>query len=392
MGINRVIWIVLDSVGMGEMPDAASFGDAGVNTIAHVSEKLGGLRLPNMTRLGYGNIDGMKGVERAEAPVGCYGRLAELSAGKDTTVGHWEMTGIVSDKPFPTYPDGFPKEIMEEFLKRTGEKDFLGNYPASGTEIIRELGEEHMRTGFPIIYTSADSVFQIAAHVDVIPLQRLYELCRIAREILVGEHSVARVIARPFNGAPGSFVRTPDRRDYSLKPAEDNLLGKMIESGLPVYAVGKIEDIFAGCGISEAIHTRDNMDGMDVTMRLMDEKESGLIFTNLVEFDSKWGHRNDYAGYGKGLEEFDVRLGELLPKMRDADMLILTADHGCDPTTPGTDHTREYVPLVLYGKQLKRNVNLGTGKTFANIGQTVAQVFGLEPLRAGESVLSSVVL
>lgn len=390
MGLNRVIWIVLDSVGMGEMPDAASFGDVGVNTIAHVSEKLGGLKLPNMRKLGYGNIDGMKGVEPVEVPMGCYGRLAELSAGKDTTVGHWEMTGILSATPFPTYPNGFPQEIMDEFLEKTDEKGFLGNYPASGTEIIKELGEEHMRTGFPIIYTSADSVFQIAAHVDTIPLERLYELCRVARKILTGEHGVARVIARPFNGTPGNFVRTADRRDFSRKPAKDNLLGKMVSNGIPVYAVGKIEDIFAGCGISEAIHTKDNMDGMDVTMCLMEEKKNGLIFTNLVEFDSKWGHRNDYEGYGKGLEEFDVRLGELLPKLQDEDLLIITADHGCDPTTPGTDHTREYVPLLMYGKKLKSNINLGTGKTFANIGQTVAKIFGLEPLSIGESVLSDI--
>lgn len=390
MEIKRVIWIVLDSVGMGAAPDADKFGDEGTNTIAHVSQKLGGLKLPNMTWLGYGNIDGMEEVQRTEHPAGCYGRLREMSAGKDTTVGHWEMTGILSSKPFPTYPDGFPDYIIDRFLKETGEKGILCNKPASGTVVISELGQEHIRTGYPIVYTSGDSVFQIAAHTDVIPLERLYELCRTARGILTGDDAVARVIARPFTGTEGSFVRTADRRDFSLEPDNNNLLGRLKRAGVNVNAVGKIEDIFAGCGITRAVHTKDNMDGMDVTLGMMQDTDSGLIFTNLVEFDSKWGHRNDYEGYGRGLEAFDVRLGEVINSMKADDLLIITADHGCDPTTPGTDHTREYVPLLMYGKWMKEGKNLHTGDTFANIGQTVSQIFKTGRLPIGESLYEEI--
>lgn len=386
MNIDRVIWIVLDSVGMGAMPDAKRFGDEGANTIAHVSEKNGGLTIPNMVRLGYGNIDGMTGVEKCDAPVGSYGRLEEISNGKDTTTGHWEMVGIETKKAFPVYPDGFPKEIIDEFIKECNIPGVLGNIPASGTEIIKELGDEHVKTGKPIVYTSADSVFQIAAHEDVIPLKQLYDMCIKARRILDGDNRVARVIARPFVGGTGNYTRTPNRRDFSIKPDPDNLLVRLNDNNIKVTAVGKIEDIFCGCGITRAIHTKDNMDGVDVTLRCMDEEKAGLIFTNLVEFDSKWGHRNDYKGYARGLEEWDARLPEIIDKMTDTDLLIITADHGCDPTTKGTDHTREYVPLLLYGKNIKHNVNLKTVRSFASTGQLVAGIFNVEKLSIGTDI------
>lgn len=388
---NRVIWVVLDSVGMGEMPDAAQFGDEGCNTIAHVSEKNGGLNIPNMVKLGYGNIEGMQGVDKCDSPLGCYARLEEISNGKDTTTGHWEMVGIKTSKAFPVYPDGFPKEIIDKFCEECKVEGVLGNKPASGTVIIEELGEEHMKTGKPIVYTSADSVFQIAAHEETIPLTRLYEMCSIARNILDGEHKVARVIARPFVGEDGKFTRTANRRDFSIEPDMDNLLVKLCNKGVNVIGVGKIEDIFCGSGITKAIHTKDNMDGVDVTLKCMDEYDAGLIFTNLVEFDSKWGHRNDYAGYAKGLEAWDARLPEIMDKMTDKDLLIITADHGCDPTTPGTDHTREYVPLLVYGKTAKAGVNLGTVTSFASIGQTVSKVFDAGDLAIGISILNDII-
>ena len=383
--VQRVVWIVLDSVGMGEAPDAAAFGDVGANTIAHTAEACGGLHLPNLRSLGYGNIDGMAGIAPVEHPIGAYGRLQERSQGKDTTIGHWEMIGIYTPTPFPTYPEGFPKEIMDEFLKQTGCKGYLGNCVASGTEIIKELGEEHIRTGYPIIYTSADSVFQIAASEAVIPPERLYEICRIARKILTGENNVARVIARPFVREGEGFVRTANRRDFSRKPDEKNLLSYMKAAGLTVAAVGKIEDIFDGVGITEAVHTRDNMDGMDQTLAYMKTVNRGLIFTNLVEFDSKWGHRRDATGYGAGLEAFDLRLKEVLDAMQETDLLVITADHGCDPTYKGTDHTREYVPVLWYSKDaaFSHGKNLHTGDTFADVGQTLSEIFGLQPLEVG---------
>lgn len=383
--VQRVVWIVLDSVGMGEAPDAAAFGDVGANTIAHTAEACGGLQLPNLRSLGYGNIDGMVEIPPIEHPIGAYGRLQERSQGKDTTIGHWEMIGIYTPTPFPTYPEGFPKEIMDEFLKQTGCKGYLGNCVASGTEIIKELGEEHIRTGYPIIYTSADSVFQIAACEAVISPERLYEICRIARKILTGEHNVARVIARPFVREGSGFVRTANRRDFSRKPDEKNLLSYMKTAGLTVAAVGKIEDIFDGVGITEAIHTKDNMDGMDQTLAYMKTVNRGLIFTNLVEFDSKWGHRRDAAGYGAGLEAFDLRLKEVLDAMQETDLLVITADHGCDPTYKGTDHTREYVPVLWYSKDVAfaHRKNLHTGDTFADIGQTLCEIFGLQTLKIG---------
>lgn len=398
--IKRVIWIVLDSVGMGALPDASAFGDEGANTIAHTAEACGGLRLPNLRSLGYGNIDGMCGVNAVESPMGAYGRLMECSKGKDTTIGHWEMIGIHTMTPFPTYPQGFPEDLMQQFLEATGCKGYLGNCVASGTRIIEELGDEHIRTGFPIIYTSADSVFQIAACETVIPPEQLYEICRTARQLLTGEHNVARVIARPFvmnperNEYAGAecdvpkYIRTSNRRDFSRKPGEENLLSYMKSAGMNVAAVGKIEDIFDGVGITRAVHTKDNMDGMNQTLAYMETVPDGLIFTNLVEFDSKWGHRRDAIGYGKGLEEFDERLSEVLDAMSDSDLLVITADHGCDPTYKGTDHTREYVPLLMYSKAkgFKKGVNLQTKQSFATIGQTVADILGVKKLPVGTSV------
>jgi phosphopentomutase len=382
--VNRVIWIILDSVGMGELPDAARFHDEGSNTLGNLAAAVG-LSIPNMRKLGLGNIEGMKNILPVEKPKGCYGRLGEISDGKDTTTGHWEMVGIYSKQPFPTYPNGFPEEILEEFKSKAKLKGVLGNCAASGTEIIKQLGTEHRKTGYPIVYTSADSVFQIACHEEIYSPKQLYQMCEIAREILKGEHAVARVIARPFVGEEGKFVRTANRRDFSLKPPMDNLLVRMKEVGLDVIAVGKIEDIFDKVGITEAVHTKDNMDGVQKTIQYMKEESKGLIFTNLVEFDMKWGHRNDVLGYANGLEEFDKVLPDIINAMKEEDILIINADHGCDPTTLSTDHSREYVPLLLYGKELKENIDLKTGKTFANIGQTISEIFKLPTLNIGES-------
>lgn len=394
--INRVIWIILDSVGIGELPDAAQFGDVGTNTLENIATKEGHIDIPNMTRIGIGNIDGVKKLDRTEKPLGAYGKSMEISCGKDTTTGHWEMAGIWSKNPFPTYPNGFPKEIIDRFVKETGVPGILGNKTASGTAILDELGEEHKSTKKPIVYTSADSVFQIACHEEIYSPEELYRLCEVARNILAGEHGVARVIARPFidkkddDGKHIGYARTANRRDFSLKPPVPNLLTNIIESGKKVYAVGKIEDIFAGVGISEAVHTSSNMDGMDKTLEYMDKVDNGLIFTNLVEFDSTWGHRNDPAGYKKGLEEFDVRLKEVMEALKEEDMLIINADHGCDPTTPGTDHTREHIPVLVYGSKIKGGVNLGIMDTFADIGQTIAEALGCEMLEIGKSFLNKV--
>ncbi|WP_297423070.1 phosphopentomutase [Clostridium sp.] len=387
--VNRVIWIVLDSVGMGAMPDAEKFGDVGANTIGNVSKAVGGLNLPNMVKLGLGNIEGIAGVEKCETPLGCYARFSEASNGKDTTTGHWEMGGIVSEVAFPTYPNGFPNDLIEQFERLTGRK-VIGNKPASGTAILDELGEEQMKNGSVIVYTSADSVFQIAAHEEVVPLNELYKMCETAREMLKGEHAVARVIARPFLGEPGNFTRTPNRRDFSLMPPHDTVLNKIKNSGLDVIAVGKIEDIFCGQGITEAIHTKDNMDGVDKTIEYMKKDNRGLIFTNLVDFDMKWGHRNDFKAYANGLEEFDVRLKEIIDSIKESDILFITADHGCDPTMPGTDHSREYVPFLAYGKNLRENVNLGTRNSFADMGQTIAEILNVEKIKNGESFLKLV--
>ncbi len=385
--IERIIWIILDSVGAGEMPDADKFGDCGADTLDHVWEANKGLNIPHMIELGLGNIEGITSIPEAESPQGCFGRLAEMSNGKDTTMGHWEMTGIYSPEKFPTYPDGFPDEIINRFIEEAAIPGVLANCAASGTEIIKELGEEHIATGKPIVYTSADSVFQIACHEDVYPPEKLYNICRIARNILIGKHGVARVIARPFITQNGKYIRTSNRRDFSLKPPKDNVLNYMKDSGGNVMAVGKIEDIFCGEGITDAVHTKNNMDGIDKTIDYMNQGKDGIIFTNLVEFDSTWGHRRDAEGYGRGLEEFDARLPEIVNLMSEKDLLIINADHGCDPTFKGTDHTREYIPLIVYGKGIKQGINLGTGSSFADIGQTISSIFGLKQLPVGTSFL-----
>lgn len=387
--MKRAIWIVLDSVGMGAMPDSGNYGDHDVNTLAHVYRSAGKLNLEHMISYGLGNIEGMEALPKAAAPKGAFARLGELSNGKDTTTGHWEMVGVLTEVPFPTYPNGFPKDVMDAFEQAIGTKT-LGNCTASGTAIIEELGEEHVKTGYPIIYTSADSVFQIAAHEGVIPLERLYEMCEIARKILSGKHEVARVIARPFEGEVGHFTRTSNRRDYAICPPMPNLLTLCEEAHVPVIAVGKIEDIFNKQGVSEAIHTKDNADGIKVTLECMDKHKEGLIFTNLVDFDMKWGHRRDAENYGKGLEAFDKALPEIISQMTKEDILFITADHGCDPTAPGTDHTREYVPLLVIGDSVKEGVDLKTRKSFADIGQTVSEYLGLPSLPIGESFLSAI--
>lgn len=384
--ISRVILIVLDGVGVGALPDAAAYGDAGSNTLAHVAATAGGLTLPTLDALGLGYIGEFAGVRRVGQPDGCFGKMGELSCGKDTTTGHWEMAGLVLEKPFPTYPGGFPREILESFEKVIGRK-VLGNRPASGTEIIKELGEEHLRTGAPIVYTSADSVFQIAAHEKIVPIEELYRMCRAARKLLVPPHQVARVIARPFDGEPGAFVRTAGRRDFGLEPPGRTLLDLLAAAGQPVVAIGKVGDLFTGRGITRAIHTENNAAGLDETIRMLKEVPGGLIFVNLVDFDTLYGHRNDALGYARTLREFDIRLPEVLDAMRQHDLLCVAADHGNDPTTPSTDHSREYVPLLAYGLKLARGVHLGTRRTFADLGQTIADALGVPRLDWGESFL-----
>lgn len=388
--MKRVIWIVLDSVGIGAMADSKDYGDHDVNTLGHVYEYNKGLNLPNLVELGLGNIEGVTNLPKCDAPKGVYARLEELSKGKDTTTGHWEMVGIYTEVPFPTYPDGFPKEIMDAFESAIGTKT-LGNYAASGTAILDELGEEHMRTGYPIIYTSADSVFQIAAHESIIPLDKLYEMCEIARNILRGEYEVSRVIARPFTGEPGAFVRTSNRHDYAITPPAENLLVNASNKGLDVIGVGKIKDIFNGLGVTQSIHSKDNVEGICATIEQIKSDNQGLIFTNLVDFDMKWGHRNDPENYGKGLEVFDSYLPKIIEAMREDDLLIITADHGCDPTTPGTDHTREHVPLLAYSKSFVEGKDLGTRKSFADMGQTISEIFELQKLPIGTSFYSEIV-
>ena len=387
--MKRAIWIVLDSVGMGAMPDAMQYGDQDVNTIAHTYTFANGLALDNLLKYGLGNIEGMKALPKVQAPQGNFARLGELSKGKDTTTGHWEMVGVLTKVPFPTYPNGFPAEVMDAFEEAIGTKT-LGNCTASGTAIIEELGEEHVKTGYPIVYTSADSVFQIAAHESVVPLEKLYEMCEKARRILTGKHEVARVIARPFTGEIGEFTRTPNRRDYAISPPAPNLLTYCEEANVPVIAVGKIEDIFNKQGVTVAIHTKDNQDGIKTTLDCMEKYPEGLIFTNLVDFDMKWGHRRNPELYGKGLEVFDAALPQIIASMKEDDLLIITADHGCDPTAPGTDHTREYVPLLVIGERFKQGVDMGTRTSFSDIGQTLCEYFGLPALKIGESFLDKV--
>ncbi|KPL21023.1 MAG: phosphopentomutase [Anaerolineae bacterium SM23_84] len=382
--IQRVILIVLDSVGIGALPDADQFGDEGSDTLRNTARAVGGLHLANLERLGLGNIHPVAGVPAVDEPLAAYGRMAEQSVAKDTTIGHWEIAGLISTVAFPTYPQGFPADLIAEYERRIGRKT-LGNYPASGTVIIEELGVEHMRTGWPIVYTSGDSVFQVAAHEDVIPVEELYAICQTAREMLTGEHNVGRVIARPFVGTAGAFHRTDRRRDFSAPPPGPTLLDHVLAAGQTMWAVGKIEDIFAGQGIGHAVHTHDNMDGVDKTLEAMQEAGPGLIFTNLVDFDMRFGHRNNPQGYAAALQAADERVPELMEALRRDDVLIFTADHGCDPTTASTDHSREYVPLLVYGSAIQGGVDLGTRPTFADLGATVAEWLRVTPPDAGES-------
>lgn len=383
--MKRVFLIVLDSVGIGEMPDAAEYGDAGSNTLKAVS-KNSYFSMPNMRKLGFFNIDGIDIDGHEAAPEGAFARMTEVSKGKDTTIGHWEIAGVVSPQPLPTYPNGFPEEVLKEFSERTG-RGVICNLPYSGTDVIRDYGEEHMKTGDLIVYTSADSVFQIAAHEDVVPVETLYEYCRIARELLTGEHGVGRVIARPFEGQPGSFTRTAGRHDFSLQPPKITMLDQLKDAGFDVLSVGKIIDIFAEKGITDYVRTTGNEDGINRTLEYMDKDFEGLCFTNLVDYDMLYGHRNDVEGYAKALTYFDERLPELLNKMREDDILMITADHGCDPSTPSTDHSREYTPLLMYGKPIEAGRNYGTRECFADTAATILNYFGVEQKCAGETII-----
>lgn len=379
--------LVLDSCGVGELPDAGDYGDSGSNTIGNLAKKVGGLHLPNLGNLGLGNIVEIHGTPPATKPKAYFGKMAEKSAGKDSTIGHWELAGLISSSPFPVYPNGFPSEIVKRFEAEIG-KETLGNIAASGTEIIARLGEEHLRTGKPIIYTSADSVFQIAAHINVIPLEKLYEYCKIARRILTGKHGVSRVIARPFAGEIGNFWRTPERKDFSLEPTGKTMLDVLKESGMAVTTIGKVDDLFAGRGVTRAVHTKSNAEGIEAFIRAIAEESSpGLVFANLVDFDMLWGHRNDVVGFAKGLRQFDDRLPEIIGKLRKKDVLIICADHGCDPTTPSTDHSREYVPLLVYSPVFVKSCDLGTRGSFADVSATILRNFELPTLGSGISFM-----
>ena len=375
----RAIVLVLDSVGCGALPDAADYGDEGSNTLGNIARAVGGLCMPKLAAMGLGNVTDIAGVRPTPVPTASWGRNAEASAGKDTTTGHWEIAGVRLDHAFPTYPDGFPPEVMDAFTRETG-LGWLGNYAASGTVIIQDLGDEHVRTGKPIVYTSADSVFQIAAHEDVIPVDELYRICTIARtRVCVGEHAVGRIIARPFVGpdASGTYTRTHRRRDFALEPPEPTVLDVLKDAGIESYGIGKIGEIFAWRGICASPHSTDNMNGFDHLLERVGDSESGFVFANLVDFDMIWGHRNDVKGYARGLEQVDARMPELIEAMEPGDLLIITADHGCDPTTPSTDHSREYTPLIAKVKGVDAGVPLGTRATFGDIGETVLDFYGL---------------
>src|SRR2546421_11541383 len=382
--LKRAILVVLDGVGAGANPDAHVYGDDGASSLEHCAQAVGGLALPNLGSIGIGNITPMKGTPPTDRARGAYGRMSEAAAGKDSTTGHWEMTGVVLQKPLPTYPHGFPLDLVEAFEQAIGRK-VIGNKAASGTEIIKELGEEHVRTGFPILYTSADSVFQLAAHQEVIPLQELYHMCEIARHMLTGEHAVGRVIARPFIGTSGAFKRTEHRRDFSLPPLGTTLLDLLKADGKDVIGLGKIEDLFAGRGLTQRDHTETNSEGMKATLNWLDHDFNGLLFVNLVEFDMLWGHRRDSSGYARALRAVDTWFVQVQQVMRPEDAIFFTADHGVDPTYRGTDHTREYVPLLAYGVHVRAGVDLGMRSTFADLGQTLAQAFGVGQLAAGTS-------
>lgn len=384
---KRIFIIVMDSVGIGEAPDAEKFGDQGADTLGHIAEQMNGLHMPNMGKLGLSNIRELKGIEKAGKPLAFYTKMREASNGKDTMTGHWEIMGLNIKTPFQVFPEGFPEELISELEERTGRK-VIGNKPASGTAIIDELGEEHMKTGAMIVYTSADSVLQIAAHEEIIPLDELYHICKIARELTLDEkYMVGRVIARPFIGKPGSFTRTPNRHDYALKPFDRTVMSELKDAGFDVIAIGKISDIYDGEGVTKALRTVSNMDGMDKLLETFKMDFTGISFLNLVDFDALYGHRRDPQGYGKALEEYDSRLTEVIAEMKPDDLLMITADHGNDPTAPGTDHTREYVPLLVYSKRMTEGKELPLRETFADLGATVAENFQVKMPKYGKSFL-----
>ncbi|MBL4655981.1 MAG: phosphopentomutase [Bacteroidia bacterium] len=382
--IKRVILVVLDSVGIGDAPDAASFGDFGSNTLRNIAKKVTALSIPNLRKLGIGNIEADIAIDPVTSPIGAYGKAKEVSPGKDTTSGHWEIAGLQLTNPLPTFPDGFPQEIITKFEREIGTK-CIGNYTASGTVIINDLGDEHIKTGYPIVYTSADSVFQIAMHEDTIPIEKQYEICQKARDILIDKYAVGRVIARPFVGKSGNYTRTTNRRDFSLVPFEKTVLNHITDVGKDVIGVGKIEDIYAQYGITEAVHTISNMDGVEKTIDFINKDNQGLIFTNLVDFDSQFGHRRNVEGYANALMEFDKVLPDIQNVLKDDDVLILTADHGNDPTFKGTDHTREQVPILIYGKYIKPGTSIGNRDTFADIGATIADMLNVQTTAFGTS-------
>ncbi|MCE4047148.1 MULTISPECIES: phosphopentomutase [Bacillaceae] len=388
---KRVFLIVMDSVGIGEAPDAEKFGDLGAHTFGHIAEKMNGLHMPNMGKLGLSNIEEIKGIDKADKPMAHYTKMQEASNGKDTMTGHWEIMGLRIDTPFRVFPEGFPDELLNELKAKTG-REIIGNKPASGTEILDELGEEHMKTGALIVYTSADSVLQIAAHEEVVPLKELYEICEIARELTLDEkYMVGRIIARPFVGEPGSFKRTANRHDYALKPFERTVMNELKDSGFDSIAIGKISDIYDGEGVTKSLRTVSNMDGMDKLLETLHMDFTGLSFLNLVDFDALYGHRRDPIGYGKALEEYDARLSEVLPHLNEDDLLIITADHGNDPVHHGTDHTREYVPLLVYNKKISAGQQLPLRETFADIGATIAENFNVSMPKNGKSFLKELI-
>ena len=385
---KRIFIVVMDSVGIGEAPDAERFGDKGSDTLGHIAERMNGLNMPYMGKLGLSNIRELKGIEKAEKPLAFYTKMMEASNGKDTMTGHWEIMGLNIQTPFRVFPEGFPDELVSELEKRTGRK-IIGNKPASGTEILDELGEEHMKTGALIVYTSADSVLQIAAHEDIIPIEEQYKICKIARELTLDEkYMVGRVIARPFLGEPGNFKRTANRHDYALKPFDRTVMSELKDAGLEVIAIGKISDIYDGEGVTKSLRTVSNMDGMDKLVETLDMDFTGISFLNLVDFDALYGHRRDPEGYGKALEEYDARLPEVFAKMKEDDLLMITADHGNDPVAPGTDHTREYVPLLVYSKSMTEGKEIPLRETFADLGATVAENFSVKLPKYGKSFLN----
>jgi len=388
--IDRIIIIVLDSVGIGELPDAYKFGDEGSNTLVNTAKAVGGLNVPNLESFGLGKIGDIPGVSKGVDAKAFYGKMIEASAAKDTTSGHWEIMGVITENPFPTYPEGFPDDVIKEFTTAIG-RPILGNKTASGTEIIKELGEEHIKTGYPIVYTSADSVFQIAACEDVIPIESLYEMCNCARDILKGKHNVGRVIARPFIVENGVYTRTERRRDFSLLPPEETVLDKAVKKGYEVVGVGKIGDIFAHRGLTREIHASNNRDGVLKTIESIREDFKGIIFTNLIDFDMKYGHRNNPRGYADALESFDKSLPEIVDALKAGDVIIITADHGCDPTTLSTDHSREYVPLLVFGKKLNKPISLGVRNTFADVGATVSEALLESKLDKGKSFFTELI-